>query len=102
MAIDAFEESHPGVRIELRVTRRPYSWAGDDRTVEQEKVRYGSDSWKKDKGYDEEGDAMRRKWREENIEGYKEAPKSTDIERTPMDELGKLSSIDFNTAKEMK
>eukprot|EP01045_Picozoa_sp_COSAG04_P042054 COSAG04_NODE_13095_length_620_cov_1.261036_2_plen_36_part_01 len=28
-AIDAFEESHPGVRIELRVTRRPYSWAGD-------------------------------------------------------------------------
>ena len=101
-AIDAFEESHPGVRIELRVTRRPYSWAGDDRTVEQEKVRYGSDSWKKDKGYDEEGDAMRRKWREENIESYKEAPKSTDIERTPMDELGRLSSIDFDTAKEMK
>ena len=83
MAIDAFEESHPGVRIELRVTRRPYSWAGDDRTVEQGKVQYMSQSFREAKGYDE-------------------APKSTDIERTPMDELGKLSSIDFNTAKEMR
>ena len=82
-AIDAFEESHPGVRIELRVTRRPYSWAGDDRTVEQGKVQYMSQSFREAKGYDE-------------------APKSTDIERTPMDELGRLSSIDFDTAKEMK
>ena len=45
---------------------------------------------------------MRRKWRRENLEGYSEGPRSSDVPRTPMNVLGELASIDFNTAKEMK
>ena len=71
-ALDVFHKKNDGVRVELRVTRRPYSWAGDDRTVEQGKIRYGGEEFNKDKGYNKEGEDMRRKWREENIDGYQE------------------------------
>jgi predicted DsbA family dithiol-disulfide isomerase len=101
-ALDAFHARHPEVRVELRVTRRPYSWAGDDRTVEQGKIRYGGEEFNKDKGYDDQGERMRRQWRRENLDGYSEAPRSTEVPRTPMNVLGELASISFNTAKEMK
>jgi predicted DsbA family dithiol-disulfide isomerase len=101
-ALDEFHRDHTDVRVELRVTRRPYSWAGDDRTVEQGKIRYGGEEFNKDKGYDEQGEQMRRKWRRENLEGYSEGPRSSEVPRTPMNVLGELASIDFNTAKEMK
>lgn len=82
-ALDVFHERHPDLRVELRVTRRPYSWAGDDRTVEQGKIRYGGGTFNKEKG-------------------YSEGPRSTAAPRTAMNVLGELASIDFNTAKEMK
>lgn len=101
-ALDVFHSKHPDVRVELRVTRRPYSWASDDRTVEQGKIRYGGEEFNKNKGYDDQGDQMRRNWRQENLDGYSEGPRSTEAARTPMNVLGQLASINFNTAKEMK
>ena len=83
-ALDAFHAARPNARLELRVSRRPYSWAGDDRSVDQGLVRYGGSDYKAEKGYEE-------------------GPRATPtVERKPMAELGAVASIEFDTAKEMK
>eukprot|EP01052_Picozoa_sp_SAG31_P007731 SAG31_NODE_373_length_16597_cov_21.519518_3_plen_92_part_00 len=91
--MDRFHAADPSTRLELRVTRRPYSWAGDDRSVPQEKIKYGSKSWRDAKGYDDDTT------REEMEEAEKSA---TGAPRVPMSELGAAASIDFNTSEEMR
>jgi predicted DsbA family dithiol-disulfide isomerase len=84
-ALDAFHEARPGVRLELRVVRRPYSWAGDDRTVEQGLVRYMDSAFRAAKGYDE------------GPRANAEAPA-----RRPLSEIGEAASIQFRVAEQIK
>lgn len=80
--IEKFEAAHPDTLIAINVTRHPYSWAGDDRNFKPYKITY-----KEHLG--------------DNAELYKEmAEDKKNPKRVPMDVLGRVAEIEFNTGPE--
>lgn len=76
--MDRFHAKHPRLLLQLSVTRVPYSWAGDDtENVSGEKVTYSSMA-------------------SERTRLGTHEPSNPGAKLTPMDELGRQASIQFD------
>ena len=88
-ALDKFHAKHNDIKILLDVTRRPYSWAGDDTSVNPNKISYRQSQTEEDRHSIRDDDNNK-------LQG-KSVP---DI--VPIQQLGDRCNLQFNFNVQMK